>query len=43
MKFRTPITLTRVFACATDIGLFISENDGLDWRLLREGAYSTLY
>jgi hypothetical protein len=29
--------------CATDIGLFISENDGLDWRLLREGAYSTLY
>jgi hypothetical protein len=29
--------------CATDVGLYISENDGLDWRLLREGAYSTLY
>lgn len=29
--------------CATDVGLFVSENDGLDWRLLRTGAYSTLY
>jgi len=29
--------------CATDQGLYISENDGLDWRLLRTGAYSTLY
>ncbi len=29
--------------CATNIGLYISENDGLDWRLLREGAYSALY
>ncbi len=29
--------------CATDVGLFISENDGKDWRLIREGAYSSLY
>ena len=29
--------------CATNVGLFISENDGLDWRLVREGAYSTLF
>ncbi|HOZ50411.1 MAG TPA: hypothetical protein PLU17_01020 [Chitinophagaceae bacterium] len=29
--------------CATDVGLFISENDGRDWRLLRSGAYSTLF
>jgi hypothetical protein len=29
--------------CATDIGLYMSENDGLDWRLIREGAYSTLF
>ena len=29
--------------CATDVGLYVSENDGLDWRLLRQGAYSTLY
>ncbi|MBK7762724.1 MAG: hypothetical protein IPI46_05040 [Bacteroidetes bacterium] len=29
--------------CATDIGLYISENDGKDWRKLRDGAYSSLY
>lgn len=29
--------------CATDIGLYVSENDGIDWRLLRAGSYSTLY
>jgi hypothetical protein len=29
--------------CATDVGLYISENDGIDWRLLKTGAYSTLF
>ncbi|MEZ5046424.1 MAG: hypothetical protein R2831_05480 [Chitinophagaceae bacterium] len=28
--------------CATDIGLYISENDGKDWRLHKDGTYSTL-
>lgn len=29
--------------CATDQGLFISETNGLDWKLLKTGSYSTLY
>ena len=29
--------------CATDVGLFISENDGVDWRKIRDGAFSALY
>jgi len=29
--------------CATDLGLYISENDGRDWRLIRSGVYSTLF
>jgi hypothetical protein len=29
--------------CATDIGLYMSENNGRDWRLIKSGAFSTLY
>jgi len=29
--------------CATDVGLYISEDDGINWRLIRSGAYSSLF
>ncbi len=39
--YRTDRTRTYLY-CSTDQGLYISETNGLDWRLLRSGTYSTL-
>ncbi|MBL7765823.1 MAG: hypothetical protein JNJ58_07015 [Chitinophagaceae bacterium] len=39
--YRTDVTRYYMFA-ATDQGLFISETNGFDWKLLRSGNYSTL-
>jgi hypothetical protein len=39
--YRTDVAKYYLF-CATDIGLYISESDGDDWRKVREGNFSTL-
>lgn len=40
--YRTDIAKYYLF-CATDVGLYVSESDGDDWRLIRAGNYSTLH
>ncbi len=39
--YRTNVSKKYLF-CATDVGLFMSENAGVDWRLVRAGNFSTL-
>ena len=39
--YRTDVVRKYLFA-ATDLGLYISETGGTDWRLLHNGSYSTL-
>jgi hypothetical protein len=39
--YRTDVMRYYLF-CATDQGLYISETNGLDWKLIRNGTYSTL-
>jgi hypothetical protein len=39
--YRTDVARYYQF-CATDHGLYISETNGLDWKLTRSGTYSTL-
>lgn len=41
VTYRTDFKRNYLFA-ATDAGLYISETDGLDWRLIYNGSYSTL-
>jgi hypothetical protein len=40
--YRTGVVRYYLF-CATNVGLYVSEIGGNDWRLLREGNYSTLH
>jgi hypothetical protein len=41
--YRTDVTKYYLF-CATDLGLYISESsDGKDWKLIKNGTFSTLY
>jgi len=40
--FRTGVERYYLF-CATDVGLYVSESGGEDWRLIRPGRYSTLH
>ncbi len=42
LTYRTDVKRTYLF-CATDLGLYRSETNGLDWKLIRTGTYSTLY
>jgi hypothetical protein len=41
VTYRTDAKRTYLFA-ATDVGLYISETNGFDWRLIRNGTYATL-
>lgn len=41
VTYRTNVDRYYLF-CSTDLGLYISETNGLDWKLTREGQYSTL-
>ena len=41
LVFRTG-TIRYYLFCATDVGLYVSESGGEDWRLVRPGEFSTL-
>lgn len=40
--YRTDVMKYYLF-CATDLGLYISESNGRDWKLIKPGLFSTLY
>ena len=40
--YRTDVNKYYLF-CATDLGIFVSESNGKDWYLKRDGNFSTLY
>lgn len=41
VHYRSGLTKHYLY-CATNLGLYVSESDGADWRLIRSGEYSTL-